>query len=113
MHDELGQGSFEVVVGEGQLLGDTGPDIDPGKRSRAAATKEADGSTADTASAPSGSTSCAVSAPVRSPRQAPAAPSYFSQLSELHRQWLGEPAHEPAVPSAVTSKDTAVTLVRC
>ena len=62
VHDELSKGRVECAVVEGQLLGCGPLDVDPGA-ALAAATNGSEGSTADTASAPSRVTSSVVSAP--------------------------------------------------
>jgi hypothetical protein len=63
MHDHLGECDVEAAVGKGKLLGNAGLHVDLRKRARIAATNEADGSIAETASVPKRSTSCAVNAP--------------------------------------------------
>ncbi len=52
MHDELRERDVERVVGERQPFGGPGRTSTSGKRARVAATKESDGSIAQTAPAP-------------------------------------------------------------
>ena len=67
MYDELGEGQVEGRLVEGQLLGNRRTDVDRWEAGAQAATNDADGSTAATASAPSRRTSSAVSAPGPAP----------------------------------------------